>query len=204
MSGITCQDHLINYAAYAVDPVLSRYIDCVWMEQLSCHPDFLRRHHLIVPDNTIELIFTSHKIERRFSALSNDAMVCKSHVAGLKTRPQYLRVTGQVLLAVRFKPYGLYRFTDIPPSETINESIPTEYLFGSDITSLEEQLIATERPEDQVALISRFFTHRLARSKRSENALFEYVVRRILSAQGNGVTENAFGRPRPRWRFRFH
>lgn len=173
------------YSAYAVDPRLSRYIDCVWTERFSSSPEFRSRDHLIVPDNTVELVFTSHKIERRFGASSSDVTICKSHVAGLKTRPQFLKLTGEVLLSVRFKPYGLYRFVDIPLGETINESIPTPYLFGSDIIELEEKLMSSIGLEDKVSLINAYFTRKFNQSKNDKNELFDYLISRILETNGS-------------------
>lgn len=111
-------------------------------------------------------------------------MICKSHVAGLKTRPQYVKVTGEVLLAVRFKPHGLYRFMDIPLKDTIDQSIPTEFLFGSDIQQLEEQLLGVEKHVDQVALVNNYFTKKLFSSKRQENELFDNIAQRIVQSDG--------------------
>ncbi|MEQ9299122.1 MAG: helix-turn-helix domain-containing protein [Cyclobacteriaceae bacterium] len=173
-----------HYTSYPVSPALSKYIDCVWMERFSHCPEFRGRDHLIVPDNTVELIFTMHKIERRFNAGSQDAMICKSHVAGLKTRPQYVKITGEVLLAVRFMPQGLYRFTDIPLTDTIDQSIPTEYLFGTDIQQLEQQLLGAEKHVGQVALVNDYFTKKLFSSKRQENELFDHIAQRIIQSDG--------------------
>ncbi len=184
MSSIIFSNCHRHYTAYPVNPALSKYIDCIWMETFSNSPEFRDRDHLIVPDNTVELVFTIHKIERRFSSSSGDVTSCKSHVAGLKTRPQYVKMTGEVLLAVRFKPSGLYRFTDIPLTDTINQSIPTEYLFGSDIRELEEQLLGAEDHLQQIALINDYFLSRLIRSKRIGNELFDYITSRIVQSNG--------------------
>lgn len=154
------------------------------METFSSSPEFRNKDHLIVPDNTVELVFSIHKIERRFSSVSEDVMSCKSHVAGLKTRHQYVKMTGEVLLAVRFKPSGLYRFTDIPLTDTINQSIPTEYLFGSDIQRLEEQLLGAVDHLQQIELINDYFVNKLIRSKRNENELFDYITNRIVQSNG--------------------
>ncbi|GEM_PF-187605 len=173
-----------QYRSYPVNAALSKHIDCIWTEGFSKLPEYHYIDHLIVPDNTAELIFSTHSIERRFANEGDTVMKCHSHLAGLKTKPQLVKLKGAVLIAVRFKPYGLYRFTNIPLHETIDRSVPTEYLFGSAIKQLEEELLLTNDLKTQVVLINSFFTKKLVRSKQSADDMFDHVCGQMISSGG--------------------
>ena len=140
--------------------------------------------YLVVPDNSVELVFTSSSFNRSFEKNERKNHTIKSHLSGLKTLPQQIKIDGDVLLSVRFKPYGLYMFSGIDLAETIDESILPSDFFGKDICTLEERLFETRSELEQVDLIQDFFMNKLHSIDKTRDAAFDYYVELILKSKG--------------------
>ncbi|NVK52844.1 MAG: helix-turn-helix transcriptional regulator [Flavobacteriaceae bacterium] len=169
------------YKEYKINNGLDAFIDCVWKDnQVS---DKYKSDFLVVPDNTVELVFTSNSVDRKVK----DQNLCtvKSHLCGLKTKPQLVGIKGEVLLSVRFKPYGLYPFTNIDLNETIDKSIQPEDIFGKEILNLEESLFNCKEEELQVKLVESFFANKFVKTNRDKDKIFDFFVARIIAHKGN-------------------
>ncbi|WOK07452.1 helix-turn-helix domain-containing protein [Imperialibacter roseus] len=175
---------IYEYQEFKLNSVLSRYIDCVWTESYTQRPENKGRTYLVVPDNTVELIFTSGTLERKIKDGLGKVEVLGSHLSGLKTIAQDVKVDGEMNLSVRFKPHGLYPFIKPRLQETINQSIPIEDLFGKDILELESQLFETHCLLDRVRHIETYFLKRLLTLNRQADATFDYLINRIVDGRG--------------------
>ena len=173
-----------KYIEFQIDNGLNDFIDCVWKESYSSNEENRNSPFLVVPDNTVELVFTSNSINRKIESKSKSCLV-KSHLSGLKTLPQKLKIEGDVLLSIRFKPYGLYRFTKLDLNTTINESIFPEDIFGKDILKLEESLFNCKNESYQISLIESFFMKKVIKTNREEDKVFDFFVQKIISQNGN-------------------
>ena len=56
----------VIYKEFQVAPTLRKYIDCIWKERYEKRIDKEQRSFLVIPDNTVELVFTSNPIQRTF------------------------------------------------------------------------------------------------------------------------------------------
>ncbi len=169
------------HAEYRFCSILNDYIDCVWTETYFNQPENKNKPQLIVPDNTIELIFAGSPIER-IMGNGKRSQILLSHLSGLKTKPQKIKLSESPLLAVRFKPHGLHRFTEIDVSETIDESINPVDLFGRDIIELEERLFDTPEISQRLHIIESYFMKRLLSR---DDYLFEMLLNKLKKLKGN-------------------
>ncbi|MEQ9593329.1 MAG: helix-turn-helix domain-containing protein [Cyclobacteriaceae bacterium] len=174
--------------------ILSDHIDCVWRETYTKQPSMLGRSHLVIPDNTVELVVTENTFERRINESGGKWNTITCHVSGLKTKPQEVVVGGSPLLSIRFKPYGLYRLTRVPLNETINQSICPSDIFGREVEHLIEKLFSSGSLTLQAQWIEDFFSDRLISIGTTKDLVFEQAIRQIFLTKGdirvNEIAEN--------------
>jgi len=173
------------YKEFNVKSDLDKHIACVWKESYSTFFENKLKEFLVVPDNTVELVFTSNKITRNINEEPNKSSTVSTHLCGLKDTPQKVRLNGDVLLSVRFKPHGLYRFTSIDLNKTINESISPEEIFGNEIKLLEEKLFCSKSDQEQLALIESFFINRMLKVNIDQDKIFDAIIMEILVSKGD-------------------
>lgn len=170
-----------SYREYRPQGPIAKYIDCIWMEDF-CQNQGKTVHH-IVPDNSIELIFSRSPIQRVLSACTSPISL-KSQLVGLKTRPQRVSADISPVLGVRFKPRGLYPFLQGKVKDTVDECISPEIAFGSDIQKLEEQVLHAASFEERVKYITSHFGRRLIRYNGQEDFLFDAVLEALETSKG--------------------
>lgn len=171
-----------SYHEEKPDGLISNYIDCIWWENYSAkHPR--NNTHYLVPDNTIELIFTNSTITRNWASPKRSARL-KNQVGGLKTIPQRCTVVESPLLGVRFKPKGFYLFAQVPLKQTINNCLEPQDCFGKSIKCLEKQLYFSAGYRQRVTLIKTFFTDLLSEKNNKRDILFENIVDCIEASSG--------------------
>lgn len=151
------------YSEFEVSAALQPFIDCIWFGS-SVH----RSEHFIIPDHTVELIFTTGAIARtRCDGTATSRFA--SHLAGLKTCPQFVTLEGHALAAVRFKPGGLYPFIRERMEELVDQSLPLADVFGLGIIPLEEEVLALLDEdadlEKMVKILDQFFCRMLNQAK---------------------------------------
>lgn len=144
-----------HYREFEVSAVLRPFIDCIWFGS-----SVRRSEHFIIPDHTVELIFTTGSIARKRCDGTATARFA-SHLAGLKTCPQFVTLENHALAAVRFKPGGLYPFIRENMELLIDQSLPLVDVFGTAINRLEEEVLSLldddADVENIVILLDRFF-----------------------------------------------
>ncbi len=172
------------YYSYQLNPLLQKYIDCIWIESFFDQPFNREKYHLIIPDNTIELVFTKNWISRQGP---NNEEVGKNltHLSGFKTKPQRIKLSGSSLLCLRFKPYGLYRFTNMNAVETVDQAMEPVEIFGNSFAQLEEQVFAESSIEERIALIENFFLKLLSDFEFRQDPLFEAMVYELELTKGS-------------------
>lgn len=181
-----------DYFSYRLSPPLSRYIDCVWEENFFDQPANQDRFHRIVPDNSVELVISEYPIERRLFPTCEDQQFT-SHLAGLKTRPQEIRLRRSCLLAIRFRAYGIYRFTGIDAREFVDRNIDPELIFGRDFKWFEEQLLEAPGIAERLLVIENYFAQKLKQYSSSHDPFFEAFLQQLEFGKGMssiaGLTE---------------
>lgn len=180
------------YREYQISAPLQPYLDCIWKEGYEKYSQEEELPFLVVPDNTVELVFTRNNVKRKQTESKEYQHNVKSHISGLKTQPQHVKICGDVLISVRFKPYGLYPFTDVDLGETIDGTIEPSQLFGRDILYLEEELFESKGITEKIRLIEKFFIHKLVKGKRDIDAVFDFCVHEIVRSKGSvGIADLA-------------
>lgn len=173
-----------DYKEYQVKNGLNKYIDCVWRESYTEISENRKEPFLVVPDNTVELVFSNNKIDRKIKT-NNHFSQTKSHLSGLKTLPQSISLDGEVLFSVRFKPCGLHAFTKLDLKDTINETLLPEDVFGKEILVLEDQLFNCNVELEQVKLIEDFFLKKLNSNNKEVDHVFNFFIQNIILNKGN-------------------
>lgn len=170
-----------HFREYQPNYELRNHIDCVWFEDFTQQYNQVGNTHLVIPDNTIELIFTEHSFERSFG---NKKIEIGSHLAGLKTTPQQIKVNGPALLAIRFKPEGLYPFIKEGTSDLIDQAVHPEIIFGKEILYLQEQIEEEKSEVEKIRLVNAFLSAKLVASSKKTDPYFHLFLKRIRSSKG--------------------
>lgn len=161
---------------------LSELIECYWWEDY-CKENPMTTHH-VVPDNSIELIFTRSPFYRTAPDYNKEWWI-QSHLCGLKTKSQYCNVKESPIISVRFKPKGLYLFTKLAPKITIDNCLELSNCFGEDILDLEKQLFQTDCQEKRIELLNQFFETLYLKNEHKRDFLFESIALEIENQVGS-------------------
>lgn len=184
MNSIAGLSYNVNWNYHEIRPIesIAKYVDCIWVVNHT-NASHLLTHH-VVPDNSVELIFT----ESEFTRLNPDSQksrVLKSHLSGLKTAHQIVQTSASPVVGVRFKPNGLYPFLKSDLGSTIDECISIESCFPSDIKLLEENVFETKSLQGRIELINAYFQQLLLKTNCKEDELFDLILQEIN--QNNGI-----------------
>ncbi|MFB6319644.1 helix-turn-helix domain-containing protein [Saccharicrinis sp. FJH54] len=162
---------------------LSEIIDCIWWENYSdVHPK--NNQHKLIPDHTIELIFTNYDI-KRFLPLTEEYKIRKSQLAGLRTVPQICTIVKSPIISIRFIPKTFYRLCKTEIGRTINNNLDPRECFGESILDLEKDIFKTTSQKDRIHLIESYFNKYLNSQCNNSDEDFEKFVIHIETNKGN-------------------
>ncbi|MCB9323195.1 MAG: helix-turn-helix transcriptional regulator [Lewinellaceae bacterium] len=140
--------------------------------------------HLLIPDNSIELIFTNSDIQRYFP-LSEEYKIRKSHLAGLRTTPQSCTVDKSPIISVRFNPKKFYILCKTEVIKTINNNLEPKECFGQSVLDLEKDIFKASSQQDRIHLIESYFEKYLISQSNCSDDVFEKIVSYIDSCKGD-------------------
>ncbi len=161
-----------SYKSYQLNN-LSQFINCIWKEVFFNDTSNRGVRHLIVPDNSVEMLFTQNPFYR--TSEKGESAVLRSHLSGLKTKPQYIQTDSSPLLSIRFRPCCLHHFTSVPIRYTINESISLQEIFGKKIAEIEEELYESCSVEKQLEICENFLMKQLS-THYNPDPVFDQIV----------------------------
>lgn len=171
-----------NYQEIKLQGRLSEFIDCVWWENYSDHHP-QNNQHLIVPDNSIELIFTRSDI-KRFLPSTGETKTRKSQLAGIRTTPQVCTVVKSPMISVRFNPKKFYLLCQTEISKTINNNLNPAACFGPSVLELEKDIFKASSQEARIHLIESYFQEYINSRNIESDAVFENIVSYIDNKKG--------------------
>lgn len=174
---------MVVYHEYQPSEWLAPYIDCFWVHS---RPDVNTvSDNLIVPDRTVELIITSNTLERQYEpGMAYQAM--GTHLAGLKTRPQRVRVLHpHTFFGIRFKPHGLAWFTNQSVAHTVDAAVDPANVFGPAFRRLEHRVLEAQDDATKILLTERFLLSRLMECKRSADPVLAGALYHVAESGGN-------------------
>jgi len=171
-----------NYREQRPTGPLTQFIDCIWAEDF-CKVGSGRFLH-IVPDQSVELIFSKAAMERDLG-IGEERLRMRSQLVGLKTRPQRVSLEESPVIGVRFKPQGLYPFLKGSVKNTINQCLLLEDAFGKEIHQIEEQVFCAQSFEERFTLIEDFFTDQLIKTGFHQDPLFDALQQALEQSEGS-------------------
>ncbi|KPM47660.1 helix-turn-helix domain-containing protein [Jiulongibacter sediminis] len=174
----------MNWEYHEIKPPehLAEYIDCIWWENYAeIHPE--KGKHLLVPDLSIELIFTP-SVMVRYLPGTGEYKRKKTQLAGLRTTPQVCSVQESPVIGIRFKVSRFYRLSLIKMSETINNCLHPTICFGKSVSKLEREVFMAKSQEERIEKITSFFTDYLTFVTIDSDPVFEDIIRYIDELNG--------------------
>ena len=174
---------MVSYREYPPSELLAPYVACYWTHR--CDDPDAFSNHLIVPDGTVELIISNTTIGRQYQP-GGPYFPLKSHLAGLKTKPQRVRFSEPYeLYGIRIRPAGLAMFTREPISETIDCAVPPEAWLGSGFLTLEKRLHSAKDDETRVLLMEQFLLGQLLEHQQQQDVILDVALETMRQSGGN-------------------
>ncbi len=139
------------YQEYQASPPLRPYIHCIWtLEHQPIRTSANKAVERILPDGQMEMIF---HLGGRFLQLEGgkERLQARSFLYGqLHHYLDLIPSTDAKIIAIRFRPYGLFPFVPLSPKEFQSQQISLPDLFGSSGRALEEQV--NDAPDTSAAI----------------------------------------------------
>lgn len=172
----------LEYLEIKPKGVLSMFIDCIWWENFHEGNENQRAHYL-VPDKSIELIFTSSIIQRTKNE-NKQATQNKSQICGIRTKPQVCVLDKSPAISVRFYPRSFYRLCQLDIKDTIDQSLTPEDVFGNSILQLDQLVLNAKSQSNRIELIEDYFKGYIEYSLKESDLLFELMISKIEQSNG--------------------
>ncbi len=174
----------MNYREIVPVPALQPYIKFIWlMDGLDANPNAVPER--IFPDGCMELIFN---LQKPLARIDGNILIQQptSFVFGQLTNAMHLLATHHYsVIAVRFMPFGLSAFTQIPSHELKGIEVGLENLWGAEGKELEDQ-VNTLATNDAISAIQNFFVARLKKQTHSLASISN--IAGLMEAQGGNQT----------------
>lgn len=178
---------MISYREQLPSPALQRYLECFWFaadtgDLPSANPE------RILPDGCLELIFHLGADFQRWSPTEGWEKQPRSFIVGELTRFLIVRPTGHaIIMGVRFRPRGAYRFLRLPLDELTDQNIPLTDVWGREGQQLEEAVQEAQDVGERQMLVEEFLLRELSNTisrPRFESAVEEIIYSRGLARVG--------------------
>lgn len=175
-----------SYHEHKLNKRISEFVECVWWENYSAiYPR--NNQHFLVPDKSIELIFTPTDIKRFFPS-TRENKIRKSQLAGLRTIPQICTVIESPIINIRFSPKKFYRLCKTELTSIIDNNLDPKECFGESILDLEKQVFEAPSQQHRISLIELYFEQYLNTQIREDSdELFEKILVHIENSLGTCV-----------------
>lgn len=177
-------NHTKNGVSFHLDGNISDVIQCVFIENFFSTESNQGVPTRIVPDNTVELILTNKKFERRISGQDYPIQL-KSHFSGLKSKWQDIVLEGSPIISIRFNPEKVYHITGVPALELSNQALAPETIFGKGFEDFQDKLFNLKTEQHKLSHIESYFTSRLKEHNKPQDQLVQTARKNIENSCGN-------------------
>lgn len=160
---------------------LATFIDCIWWDTYTIQQTSPTVHHLI-PDHTIELIFSSTILKRDY--LNDRLLTLKSQLSGIRTTPHVCTVEQSPAIGVRFKPQNFYRFCKIEATHCVDNAHTISEIFGPSILDLDQQVLRANSTQERIKKIEAYFEKYIENQLSVQNASYENLVQEMERTKG--------------------
>ena len=132
---------------------LSDYIEMYWYWKGNAS-ELPVRQQFITPDTHTNLVLNFGSEMKYFNA-SGMALSIKDAVYIGQQSKAYIGTMGEIidLITIRFKPQGAANFMNLPISETSEQIINPDYIFGKAIDSLRAQIYEQQQVADKIRIL---------------------------------------------------
>ena len=162
-------------------PELASVIKCIWALEHDYSGPFHNHEHLWADANG-ELIFTygnSYTLKTK----SGQRALPEIFVIGPFRKEFDLYSAGLTkLVAIRFWPWGIHRFSRRPMTELVDKILPAEKVFGAKVKTLADRL-ADQSSEERMGLVRDFFRAEVGNGQERDTAVYS-IGSRIISEKG--------------------
>ena len=152
----------MDYRQFLPSYPLTAFIECYWI--FRAPEAYSSTNERLIPGGRIECMFNfSSPLHLMIGAAASiEPSRSEPVLMGQRDRVFYARVTGETrILGIRFKPGGLYAFTDYSTESLLNEVVPAAAVFGSAISTLDKKLKLPADDEDRMSWIDKFLVQKL-------------------------------------------
>jgi AraC-like DNA-binding protein len=173
----------MNYQIYQPHPDLKPLISCFWTLEVPATEDTQRQR--IIPDGTIEMLFTLGDDIKRYTSKNDFILQPRSMVLGQTIDPFYIEPTGYVnTFAIRFYPYGFSSLVAVPLKNLANKETALDMLFGKSIAKkLEQDIIQATDVKQRIEIIELFLLNQLSEQVTVDN-IVKTTIDTLLLTKG--------------------
>jgi len=148
----------MQYTETRPSPELAEHLECLWFLSNTNSDQEAGASERVLPDGCVEWIFHLGSPFQRSTINGKWERQPRSFVVGELTRFLLLQPTGDVIvMGVRFRPGGAYRFLPFPLSDFTDSTIPSGDIWGHKGTFLEEAVLEASNNLERQQLVQRFF-----------------------------------------------
>lgn len=176
----------MDYKEITPIAALQPFIKCFWVLK---GEDPLPQPERIFPDGCMELIF--HRTSS-YSRLEDNKAIKQpaTFIMGQATKALFFLPTPFTsIVSVRFQPFGLAAFTQLPPDEFTNTEVTLEHLWGKKALELEEK-VNTLSTDKAIAVLQHFFFELLCQNKLPHTFEAISAISGIMKKNGGENTIN--------------
>lgn len=153
------------------------------------------------PDGCYEVNFNLAASPARKDGPGGEQLLASGYTVARTSACYFMRPAGPLrLVGVRFHPWGLHRFTSMPMDIIADRALPSDELFGGDITDLHARLADAGSLQVAMAALDAFFTGLLGAHE--EDAVAIDAAQRLHAHHGSmpmaallapyGITQRRF------------
>lgn len=171
----------MHYQTFKPHTDLETIVKCYWTLDVSAQQNTERQ--LILPDGCVDMCFTLGDDIKRYTSEDDFIIQPRQMLLGQITEQFYIEPTGYVnTFAIRFYPYSLTNFIDLPLNEICNKETPLSILFGvEEAERLSQTIIQANTTEERIELVERFLFERLNNKATIDNIVKSTVDTMFLS-----------------------
>lgn len=173
----------MEYQTFQPHKDLSQFVKYYWTLKVPKEPNPQKQR--IVPDGSIEMIFTLGDDVKRYVSDTKHIIQPRSMVLGQITEPFYIEPMGTVdTFAVCFFPGGFMPFTKMPIKELENRETELKTLLGEKpAADLEHKIIYAANIAERIQCAEAFLTEKL-KGAETINSIVTSTIDLILSTKG--------------------
>lgn len=174
---------MLRYTEQKPTPALAQHLECLWFASETDTAPAKGALERVLPDGCLEWIFHLGAPFQRSTPAGEWERQPRSFVVGELTRFLLLRPTGHVLvMGVRFRPGGAYRFLPFSLSDFTDCTVSTGDVWGSMGNHLEEAVLEARNNMQRQQLVEEFLLRQLVAT--NSRPRFEAAVKAIIRSRG--------------------